>query len=294
MREVAPGDVVFSFADTWIRKVGLVQSYCLECPRPPEFGAAGRAWNDIGWRVSVRFFSLLHPIRPKDHIDRLRPLLPERLSPLRADGGGNQMYLAALPDPMARVLGDLIGPEFAPLVAAAADLSRDEFARGISEDQEQIQWEEHLLTELNQRPNLSPTQREAIVQARVGQGLFRRNVAHIETRCRLTGVTEPTHLRASHTKPWRASSDQERLDGENGFLLTPTVDHLFDRGFLSFEDNGELLISPVAQRGTLERMGIPCSRVCNVGTFSTGQKEFLSYHRDNVFLAQRLSGQRGS
>jgi hypothetical protein len=290
MREVAAGDLVFSFADTWIRKVGLVQGYCLECPRPPEFGAAGRAWNDIGWRVNVRFFPLQHPIRPKDHIDRLRPLLPGRLSPLRSTGDGNQMYLAALPEPMARVLGELIGAEFALLIAAATDLPHDELSRGSFEDQDTKQWEEHLLTEISGKTDLTPTQREAVIQARVGQGLFRKNVAHIETRCRLTGVTEPTHLRASHTKPWRSSSDEERLNGENGFLLTPSIDHLFDRGFISFEGNGELIISPVAQLSSLERMGVPCNRVYNAGSFSTGQKDFLSYHRENVFLARRASG----
>jgi transposase len=54
------------------------------------------------------------------------------------------------------------------------------------------------------------------------------------------------HLRASHIRPWRDSDNEARLDGENGLLLTPTIDHLFDRGFISFEDDGRLLISPVA------------------------------------------------
>jgi hypothetical protein len=290
MREVAPGDLVFSFSDTWIRNVGVVQGYCFECPRPLEFGAAGRAWNDIGWRINVRYFALQHTVRPKDHIDLLRPLLPSRHSPLQPNGNGNQMYLAALPEPMARMLGNVIGDEFARLVVAATGIPTDELSRSATEEQEIERWEEHLIGEIRQTPTLGPTQREAIIQSRIGQGLFRQNLARIEIRCRLTGVTEPTHLRASHTKPWRTSSDDERLSGENGFLLTPSIDHLFDRGFISFEENGELLVSPVANHGSLERMGVHCNQVTKVGSFTSGQKHFLSYHRDNVFLKQRRAG----
>jgi putative restriction endonuclease len=60
----------------------------------------------------------------------------------------------------------------------------------------------------------------------------------IERCCRITGVNNLAHLRASHCKPWRDSNNEERLHGENGLLLTPTIDHLFDRGFISFENAG--------------------------------------------------------
>ena len=76
----------------------------------------------------------------------------------------------------------------------------------------------------------------------------------------------------------------ERLNGENGLLLTPTIDHLFDRGFISFDNSGELIVSPVSHAPSLNRMGIPMDRVINVGTFTDGQKHFLEYHRDSVLL----------
>src|SRR5207302_9147185 len=65
-------------------------------------------------------------------------------------------------------------------------------------------------------------------------------------------------------------------------LLTPTIDHLFDKGFISFENRGNLIISPVADPTSLERMGIPIQGALNVGAFSEGQRWFLEYHRDNV------------
>lgn len=70
----------------------------------------------------------------------------------------------------------------------------------------------------------------------------------IESACRITSVSNPVHLVASHCKPWRDSTNEERLNGENGLLLTPSIDHLFDRGFIGFENNGALIISPVAHR----------------------------------------------
>jgi len=66
-------------------------------------------------------------------------------------------------------------------------------------------------------------------------------VSKIESRCRITGVENPVDLVASHCKPWRDSTNEERLNGENGLLMTPSIDHLFDRGFIGFEDNGKLI-----------------------------------------------------
>ena len=106
----------------------------------------------------------------------------------------------------------------------------------------------------------------------------------VERRCRITGVDNPIHLRASHCKPWRDSDNNERLDGENGLLLTPSIDHLFDRGFIGFQGDGSLIVSPVAHRPSLVRMGVPTDDDFNVGEFSAGQRRFLEYHRDAVLL----------
>ncbi len=104
----------------------------------------------------------------------------------------------------------------------------------------------------------------------------------------MTRVDRPEHLRASHCKPWRDSTHAERLDPENGLLLTPSIDHLFDRGFISFESSGRLLVSPVAHSESLARMGVPVDRALDVGTFSRGQSRFLDYHREAVFLRANL------
>ena len=283
MREVAPGDLVFSFVDTRIFALGIVTSYCFESPKPAEFGEVGLNWEAIGWRVRVNFISLLNKIRPKDHISLLRGLLPSRYSPLQETGNGIQsVYLTELPPALADVLIGLIGKE--------ASILKDRSAGSLPERPLLIEnadleiWEHHIESKIESDRRIPETEREALIVARRGQGLFKQRVMEIETRCRITGVTNPVHLRASHSKPWRDSSNEERLDGENGLLLTPTMDHLFDRGFIGFEDSGVMIVSPVADVPSLTRMGIATDRVINVGTFTEGQKQFLDYHRESVLL----------
>jgi len=110
-------------------------------------------------------------------------------------------------------------------------------------------------------------------------------VQGVERACRVTKVERLEHLVASHTKPWRVK--EKRLDGENGLLLTPTIDHLFDKGFISFEDKGDLIVSPVADRSSLLKMGIRPEGKVSVGVFSEGQCGFLEYHRENVLRMSR-------
>ena len=132
--------------------------------------------------------------------------------------------------------------------------------------------------------SIGDTEREAIIRARRRQGLFKQRVMEAETRCRIRGVDNTIHLVASHCKPWRDSSNEERLDGENGLLLPPGIDHLFDRGFIGFEDSGRLIISPVAHLPSLQRMGVETQSVVNVGGFTKGQRTYLDFHRNAVLL----------
>jgi putative restriction endonuclease len=186
-------------------------------------------------------------------------------------------YLTEVPAPLAEVLIGLIGQEVAPIALAARDV------KPVSADDLYF-WERKLEQELFNDSTVRETERLAIIRARNGQGLFKERVSKIESRCRLTGVENPVHLVASHCKPWRDSTNEERLNGENGLLLTPSIDHLFDRGFIGFEDRGKLIISPVAHRPSLQRMGIDTMKVVNVGGFTGGQKQFLEFHRNAVLL----------
>jgi putative restriction endonuclease len=236
--------------------------------------------------VRVNFASLLNKIRPKDHIKVLRQVLPARYSPLQASGNGIQsVYLTEVPVQFAEVLIGLIGEEATVLNNRAAK-SPVQKAMQVENADLEI-WEHHIESTIESDRQIPETEREALIVARRGQGLFKQRVMQVETRCRITGVANPIHLRASHCKPWRDSSNEERINGENGLLLTPTIDHLFDRGFISFEDSGLLIVSPVAHTPSLNLMGVATDHTINVGTFTQGQKKFLDYHRESVLLQAR-------
>ena len=183
---------------------------------------------------------------------------------------------------MAEVMCGMIGPECGAFIAAIPVA-----ASPIQNNDDLDYWEHRLEQDVVDDESIPETDRQALIRARRGQGLFKQRVMQIERRCRVTGVEKLVHLVASHCKPWRDSSNEERLNGENGLLLTPTIDHLFDRGFIGFEDNGGLIISPVADRPSLQRMGIDGRGITNVGGFTEGQKHFLDFHRNSVLLMRR-------
>jgi hypothetical protein len=244
----------------------------------------GRNWDNIGLRVNVSFTWLLNKIRPKDHMVVLRAVLPDRYSPLQPNGNGIQsIYLTELPKDFAEVLRGLIGEETRSLIDVAGTDASIENSRIAGGDDLDV-WERRLEAQVETDASVKETDREAIVRARRGQGLFKQRVMQIETHCRITGVRNLSHLLASHCKPWRDSSNEERLNGENGLLLTPSIDHLFDRGFIGFENSGDLIISPVAHKPSLQRMGVETYRPINVGTFTEGQRQFLHFHRNAVLL----------
>lgn len=141
---------------------------------------------------------------------------------------------------------------------------------------------------LRQRSDIGPTEVERLTKARRGQGTFRDNVIRIEGRCRVTGVADPALLVASHIKPWRDSTDAEKLDGHNGLLLAPHVDHLFDAGYISFSDEGDLLIAAVVDPAVLTAWGLRAS--ANVGPFTPRQQAYLAHHRAMVFRGTGTSG----
>jgi len=287
MREVSPGDIVFSFCDTRIAALGIVSGYCRESPKPEEFGAAGTNWSQIGWRVGVRWQRLANAIRPKDHIAILRQELANKYAPLTPDGNGLQsVYLTQISIGLASALFGLIGKEASGVADVGHEISKIE-RDSPAPERDTEEWEQRVEVAIAGDTAIRDTEKTALIQARRGQGVFRVNVCSIERACRITHVERMEHLIASHVQPWRDSTNEQRLDGENGLLLTPTVDHLFDKGFISFENSGRLIVSPVADQRSLKHMGVETEAPVNVGTFSQGQRRYLDFHRENVLCMAR-------
>jgi hypothetical protein len=271
MTAVRTGDVVFCFCDTFIKAVGVAKGPAVSAPKP-DFNGAGANWSDVGWLVPVEFTELARPVRPKNFIDKILPHLPPQYSPLLPNGNGLQsVYITHVPSRLAQVLCELIGPEFDAIADVAQNIREELLLADV-------------LSSIESRQDIGPTTKEQLIKARRGQGIFRTKVRRVEQRCRVTGVTDPRNLKASHIKPWKDCSDFEKLSGYNGLLLAPHVDHLFDRGWISFTDEGDLLISPALDRFVLMCWGIP--EVLNVGPFEK-QANFLAYHRAHVFKPKR-------
>ena len=268
MVEVQPGDLIFSFADTFVKAIGVATSRGYSSPKPKVFGQTGEYWSDEGWKVDVEFTYVDKPIRPKDHMKLISPLLPEKYSPLQQSGDGLQgVYLASLPDELGDLLIALSGdPEIS---APVIDLSQLAF-----NEEEQ---------ELIAQTSLEETEKASLVMSRRGQGLFRRRVKLIEQKCRVTGVHSEKLLTASHIKPWKTSDNTERLDGNNGLFLSPHIDRLFDSGFITFTAVGEMYVSPLLDEEVLPKWQIDPNK--KYGKFNSEQAFFLEFHNTKTFLA---------
>lgn len=130
--------------------------------------------------------------------------------------------------------------------------------------------------------NVSKTERQALTKARIGQGSFRQRLLEMWEGCAVTNIRLPNVLRASHIKPWRFSTNSERLDPYNGHLLLPQYDQLFDKGLISFDEAGTLIRSPAIEGIKPQKLGIDMHD--RIRTLSNRHRSFLEYHRREVFV----------
>ena len=262
------GDVVFSYASAVIKAVGLVESSYQTSDKPVEFGSKGDGWDQKGWLVKINWEVIFEPLVPKKYLDEIVPLLPEKYAPIQSNGNGNQgCYLAEISEPLSDLLLQKI-VSFNPEFPIALDDDRREL--------DEVNIEQNILAQ-----DAGDTEKEQLIKSRRGQGVFKMRVSSKEKRCRVTGVGFKAFLIASHIKPWAVCSNNERLDGDNGLLLSPHVDKLFDKGWISFTNSGDILCFDEKTKELMEAWGIDPG--VNVGVFSNGQAIYLDYHRTKVF-----------
>jgi len=273
MKLVEPGDLILSFADQRIGYVGLATDRAVTNAKP-DFGGKGENWDQEGWLVPVRWTKLKAPVQPKALIDQLRPTLPTKYAPLTKEGNGLQsVYLATIPEAMAAVF-----------VQASKEIDQAAKIPSFEIENEPVRrFEDRVEAAIKNNTTIDTTEKQELVLARRGQGKFRRNLEQIEDCCRLTGVRDRRFLRASHIKPWRlCETNHERLDGYNGLLLTPTFDHLFDKGYISFSDDGAILISDRLPNEVRCSLGL--AQAVNAKTLTEAHEKYLAFHRKGVFL----------
>ncbi len=124
------------------------------------------------------------------------------------------------------------------------------------------------------------TETQSIIMTRIGQGQFRDDLIDYWGGCSVTNCQLTEVLVASHIKPWKDSSDIERLDVYNGLLLLATLDKLFDRGYISFDNEGKIIISTLINDYNI--IGINKNMSIDI---ETEHKKYLKFHRENIFIS---------
>lgn len=144
--------------------------------------------------------------------------------------------------------------------------------------------ENAVVKEIEENQKLSVTEKEAIIKARVGQGIFRSNILKkYEEKCIITKISDKRLLVASHIKPWAVSNNDERIDSENGLLLNCLYDKLFDLGLITFSIDGKILISKSLSAYDTEIIQIDKEKKYDF-KFSEKLSKNIEYHRDVIFL----------
>lgn len=141
---------------------------------------------------------------------------------------------------------------------------------------------EEIEKAIEQDPRLTEEKKEQLREARTGQGAYRQKLMEESSECIITRVNDERILIASHIKPWSVSDEGEKIDHNNGLALTPTYDRLFDQGFISFEDDGTILLSPYISPLNLKKLNLAKGRQYNIPP-SEERRGYLNYHRKNIF-----------
>lgn len=132
--------------------------------------------------------------------------------------------------------------------------------------------------------SIPETQRTAIIQSRIGQGSFRKQLlVKYQGRCIITGIDLPKLLVASHIKPWVISNNEERLQVDNGLLLSSTYDRLFDSGLITFDCSGRIFLSSLLSSENITRLHLTPQTSYPL-IVSPQMKHHLEYHNDTIFI----------
>lgn len=144
--------------------------------------------------------------------------------------------------------------------------------------------EDTIVKDIKNDVTIDSTEKESLIKSRKGQGKFKKNALELMNSCPFTGISDEFLLRGSHIMPWaRCKTNEQRLTGFNGLILTPTYDVLFDKGFISFENNGKLLVSRALGSDTIKVLNLIPGKIYDIYNIEGKRNIFLDYHRKNIF-----------
>jgi len=252
---VQEGDVVFSSYNQKIVAVSSVLSKAYNSSNP--FPKDENEWEKDGYKIDASYHELDNGIEIKNISRDLFKLLNVYHGPLNINQHVNEGYLFELSDEAGSNLLSLI------------------------ENRNEIDIETKFEADI-EKEKLGETTKKAIIESRIGQGQFRKELIQFwEGKCAVTGVLLTDILIASHIKPWKVSNNNERLDRYNGLLLSPTYDKLFDAGYISFNLDGKIIISQLLSETQLEQLHINKEDKL-IKKLGSEFNNYLVYHKENI------------
>ena len=255
MKYLQEGDIVFSSVNKSIVAVSTVLSKCYDQSKP--LIDKDGEWESDGYKVDLNFHELESLLTfdsfPKDVLE----MFNVEYGPINRKGTGNQGYLYHISDEAGSNLISLI------------------------ENRNTIDIETKFEEDVK-KENINETTKKAIIESRIGQGQFRKELINFwDGKCAVTGVLLTDILIASHIKPWKVSNNIERLDRHNGLLLSPTYDKLFDAGYISFDLDGKIIISELLSEIQLEQLNINKEDKL-IKKLGSEFNNYLVYHKENI------------
>ena len=159
-------------------------------------------------------------------------------------------------------------------------IGEDKFSNWIPNKEKCIEESTLIEKEIEEKELKGGAETYSYVKTRINQGAFRKELLKRHHTCDLCGMSNESLLIASHIKPWSVSNKKEKTDVNNGFMLCPNHDKLFDEGYISFSDSGMICISSRISEDDQRLLNVDKSMSMRL---SEGNKKYLKYHREKVF-----------
>ncbi|MDP4549779.1 HNH endonuclease [Alkalihalobacillus macyae] len=267
LKEVHAGDQLFHYVRGNIVAVSIVKKDCKEAHKPSTLLNHHKTTN--GYLVQLEYYELDIPVNVKEHFQEIYPLLPLKYAPFQNDANGNPGYLYPCNEELAIKLLELI--------------SESNFYR-VDEEQLELTIDEVRKIERNTLvPFITEIESEAKTKIRWGEQKFRKDLMPLwEDKCAICAINLPVLLNASRSKPWKDSTNQERLDPYNGLLLCSNHDALYHEGLIAFDGQGRLHISSIISEEDYEMYRLmPRAKI----RIHPENKVYFKWHKRNVFAS---------
>lgn len=293
MKGVKKGDLILHSVHKKLVAISIVKADCVEAQQPDELKKE-RLWQDAGYMVYTQYFDLKDSIITSDYKDMILKLQPKVNAPFNRLGKGNTGYLFNCTKELSSYLIEEIlkvqrdTNTIQRLKGLKERYFKQEMVYDIQEDipnefiaEKPQQYNLDAETyQLEQFDELTNTEKLTLIKSRIGHGVLKKKLLQRECRCKVCGLSDEKFLIASHIKPWSQSNAQERLDIENVLLLCPHHDVVFDRGYITFDEDGTLVISSELSSESRALLNLVEGKKVDVSNKSC---HYLRWHRRNLF-----------